>query len=469
MTNLLALDVGTTSAKCVALTDEGRLLAQAAREYTLHVDALGHRTQHPDEVWAAAKAAIRDVVAQLPDTEFAALALSAAVHALAGADRDGRLLTKLITWADSRAEQVARTLSATELGEQLHRETGTPIHPMSPLTKLCWFAQEEPDFRPAQWWGIKEFIVFGLTGERATEVSSASASGLVETATGSWSRMALETAGVEVDQLPPIHACTDQFPLLAAVAHDLGLPAGLPVVLGGGDGPLANLGSGAYLPNRLGISLGTSAAVRRVAHQPGIGEHRSRFCYSLGMDTWVVGRAQSNGSSALRWASRNWAAHVVDEQGAVDDLAILRLAESVPEGAEGLRFAPFLLPERTPRWEQFATAHLDGLRADHTTAHLLRATIEGVCEALAAMTRDVASDVEQPTYWATGGAFRGSLWRTSFVRALGHEVNFSNDTEGTARGAAMMALISLGITRDLPTAAERLSLPAELRFAENPS
>lgn len=468
MLTILALDVGTTSAKCVAIAADGELLATASNEYKLHVDALGNRTQDPDQVWAAAMTSVRDVVTQLQGTEFAALALSAAVHALAGVDDRGQLLTPLITWADSRAEQVARTLSTTDLGELLHRETGTPIHPMSPLTKLLWFAQEEPDFKPAQWWGLKEFIVWQLTGQRATEVSSASASGLVETVTGRWSRVALETAGIDESQLAPIRACTDALPLHDDVAAALGLPAGLPVVLGAGDGPLANLGSGAYLPDRIGISLGTSAAVRRITNEPGIGEHRSRFCYSLGMDTWVVGRAQSNGSSALRWASRNWAPHVVTPSGAVDDVELLRLASSVPADSEGLRFAPFLLPERTPRWEQFVTAHLDGLRADHTTAHLLRATIEGVCDAVAAMVRDVASDVPAPTYWATGGAFRGELWRTALVRAVGHEIHFSRDTEGTARGAAMMAAVSLGVAGDLPAAAAQLSAPAALMLTENP-
>lgn len=468
MTTILALDVGTTAAKCVALTDNGALLTSASREYPLHIDALGNRTQDSAQVWQAALAAVAETVQSLHGKTVDALALSAAVHGLAGADADGQMLTPIITWADTRAEHVARTLSTTELGETLHRETGTPVHPMSPLTKLCWFAQEQPEFQPAQWWGIKEFIIWQLTGQRATEISSASATGLMETATGRWSTLALETAGISESQLAPIHACTDALQLRDDVAAAVGLPAGLPVVLGGGDGPLSNLGSGAYLPNRLGISLGTSAAVRRISKTPGIGEYRSRFCYSLGMDTWVVGRAQSNGSSALRWASRNWAPHVVTSTGAVDDVEILRLAESVPADSEGLRFAPFLLPERTPRWEQFVTAHLDGLRAHHTTAHLLRATIEGVCEALAAMTRDVASDVENPTYWATGGAFRGDLWRSSFVRALGHEVYFSEDAEGTARGAAMLAAIAIGVATDLESAAARLSAKAEPQAAENP-
>lgn len=467
MTTILALDVGTTAAKCVALTDDGVLLATASREYPLHIDAMGNRTQDPAQVWAAASAAVSETVRTLSGTTVDALALSAAVHGLAGADADGHMLTPIITWADTRAEHVARTLSTTELGAILHRETGTPVHPMSPLTKLCWFAQEQPDFQPAQWWGIKEFIIWQLTGQRATEISSASATGLMETVTGQWSTLALETAGISAAQLAPIHECTDTLRLSANVAASVGLPAGLPVVLGGGDGPLSNLGSGAYLPNRLGISLGTSAAVRRISKTPGVGEYRSRFCYALGMDTWVIGRAQSNGSSALRWASRTWAPHVVNPDGSVDDLEILRLAASVPADSEGLRFAPFLLPERTPRWEQFVTAHLDGLRAHHTTAHLLRATIEGVCEALAAMTRDVASDVEAPTYWATGGAFRGALWRSSFVRALGHEVYFSEDSEGTARGAAMLAAIAMGVAADLESAATKLSAKAEPQAAED--
>ncbi len=455
---ILALDVGTTAAKCVAIAMSGEVLASADREYPLHSAEAGQRTQDPEQVWAAVLDVLRAVAAQGVTPQ--ALALSAAVHALAGVDVDGTMRTPLITWADSRSEGQARALTGTDLGNALHDETGTPIHPMSPLTKLRWFAEMQPEFTPRWWWGIKEFIIWRLTGTVATEVSSASASGLMATRTGAWSALALEVAGISATQLAPIHACEDALPLTASIAAEMGLPAGLPVVLGGGDGPLANLGSGAFLPNRIGISLGTSAAVRRVTHTPGIGDARSRFCYALGHDTWVVGRAQSNGSSALRWAARTFAPDLCGPDGAVDDLAVLDRIATVPDGSGGVTFRPFLLPERTPRWELGLDARIEHLRPEHTSAHLLRATREGVVEALVEMARDIASDVSDPTFYATGGAFRGNLWQSLVVQRLGQPVQFQRDVQGTARGAAMIAAISLGIAQDLPAAGALLAAPA---------
>lgn len=460
--SILALDVGTTAAKCVAFTTSGRVLASVSRGYPLDIGHGGSRTQDPERVWDACVAALSEVVDATRGVQPIALALSTALHALIGADADGTARTPILTWADDRAERQARALTGTPLGIALHEETGTPVHPMSPLVKLRWFGEALPTFAPHWWWGLKEFLVWRLTGTVATDVSSASASGLMTTRTGVWSPLALDAAGIDAARLAPIRACEDTAALHASVATRVGLPVGLPVVLGGGDGPLASLGSGAIGAQDIGISLGTSGAVRRVVHAPGVGADHTRFCFALGHGTWVVGRAQSNGSSALRWAARTFAPELTTPDGEVNDVAVLERIADVPDGSDGLVFQPFVLPERTPRWERGQEAHIEHLRAEHTSAHLLRATMEGVIDGLVEMIRDLAADVQAPTYAATGGAFRGALWRTMLVERLSAAVQFSTDTEGTARGAAMIATISVGLARDLEDAARRLA-PQEHR------
>ena len=166
---------------------------------------------------------------------------------------------------------------------------------MTPLTKLRWFAHHEPaTWEAARWWvGLKDLLLAHLTGELVTELSSASATGLLDMATRAWSPRALAAAGVDADRLPPILPTTAVLELAAGPAQAIGLPAGTPVVTGGADGPLGNLGTGAIAPGVAGVSLGTSGAIRMAVAEPRVDDARTLFCYALTDEVWIVGGAVS--------------------------------------------------------------------------------------------------------------------------------------------------------------------------------
>ena len=286
----------------------------------------------------------------------------------------------MVTWADSRAAEQAMRLRHTELGRRLHRTSGTPIHSMSHLTKLLWYAEHEPDtLHGARWWvGLKDFIVFQLTGELVTEVSNASGTGLLDLRTRTWNPEALELVGVGADRLPPVRPTTDALPLRGDLAGAVGLPRGLPVVLGAGDGPLGNLGVGALQPGVVGLSLGTSGAVRMITERPYIDDAGTLFCYHLAQDSWVIGGAVSNGGIVVRWAGDVFGVDLADEPGGNRDAMLLQLARDVPLGSDGLVMLPFLMAERAPLWNPTIPGAFLGVRRGHTRAHFVRAAIEGV-------------------------------------------------------------------------------------------
>jgi gluconokinase len=118
---------------------------------------------------------------------------------------------------------------------------------MSPLVKLVWFSQHEPELaRQVRWWaGLKDYVLHHLTGDLVTELSSASGTGLLNLKNRSWDAQSLDLAGVKAAQLPPVLPTTAVRKLTAQVGRECGLPAGLPVVVGAADGPLGNLGTGA--------------------------------------------------------------------------------------------------------------------------------------------------------------------------------------------------------------------------------
>jgi len=441
---IVGLDVGTTGVKAVAFGLGSSWRRVAIREYPLSTPAPHEEVQDPAVILAAAREALTECVAAASGAEVIAVSVSAAMHGLLGLDSALAPLTPLITWADSRAHDEARALRRS--GPDLHGLTGAPVHPMTPVTKLMWFARHERQtLARARWWvGLKELLLAWLTGRLVTEPSSASGTGMLELGTRSWCEAAIEVAGVSADQLPEILPAASRLPLAAAVAQATGLAAGTPVVLGAGDGPLANLGTGAIVPGVAGLSIGTSGAVRMVVERARVDDRRTLFCYALTDSTWVVGGAISNGGVVARWAEASLAPDLRGEGDSRPDEALLALAATAPPGSDGLVMLPYLLAERAPLWDPDLPGAYLGLRHDHTRAHLVRAALEGVCIQMRLILDRLDAVAPVDSVRATGGVFRAALWREVMAAMLGRPLEVIGEAEGTALGAAALGLLALG-------------------------
>lgn len=486
---VIGIDVGTTAAKVVGFevldprepggpgdrgrpgdpggqrapgVPPGRWTAQ--QEYPLVRPQSGWRVQDVEVVLDAMLRSLADVVAQLDGAEVVAVAVSSAMHGLVGLDAAHRPLTPLVTWADARARETARELRATPLAASLHQRSGTPVHSMSPLTKLRWFSRHEPELtRTARSWvGLKDVVLLALTGRLVTELSSASGTGLLSIAHRTWDAEALDLAGVRLDQLPQILSTTASLPLSSDAAGRVGLPAGTPVVLGAGDGPLGNLGTGAIRPGVAGLSLGTSGALRLVVDGPRSDPSGRLFCYALTDEAWVVGTAISNGGAVVRWAGSVFAA---DRPGSapdpsatpVGDAEVLALAELVEPGSDGLVMLPFLLAERGPLWDADLRGAFLGIRQHHTRGHFVRAAVEGVAFQLATVLDGLDDVTPVSAIRATGGVFRSALWREVLAGALARPLVVTGGAEGSALGAAALGLIGIHVSDGLEPALERLA------------
>ncbi|KAA2262225.1 gluconokinase [Solihabitans fulvus] len=447
---VLGVDLGTTATKVVAVDQSGEVLGLAERGYRMRTGHGGEAVHVPAEVCEAALDALAEVVRECREHghQVVGLALTGAMHTLLALGPDGTPITDSLSWADNRATEQAARLRGTALGTALHRATGTPVHPFAPLVKLAWFAEREPDTaaRAAHWCGLKDFVLYRLTGRLATEHSNASGTGLLDLHRLAWHPDALEVARIRAEQLPELLEPTAVLDLSAEVAERVGLPAGLPVVAGGGDGPLANLGVGAVTPGTAALSLGTSGALRVTRDRPGIDDRGRVFCYAIADGLWVLGGAVSNGGVVAQWAADTFGVEVAD---------LLAEAEEVPTGAGGLLALPYLLGERAPWWDPDPRASLIGLRREHGRAEIARAMVEGVGQQLA-MVLDAVLDagVEVHTVRVTGGAFRSALWADVLAAALGRELELAEDSEGSGVGAALLGWRALGVLDSLAEVAE---------------
>ncbi len=442
---VIGLDVGTTAAKVSAFALGGEWRASADNEYPLQQPQPGWEVQEPEVMWRALHEGLVEIAGEIGEAPVLGIGVSTALHGLIGLDADHRPLTPLLTWADSRAAAQAMRLRDSDLGRRLHRTSGTPIHSMSHLTKLIWFAEEDPATASAvRWWvGLKDYILLQLTGELVTEVSHASGTGLLDVHTRDWNDEALRVAGVRREQLPPVRPTTEALPLRADLAAELGLE-GVRVVLGAGDGPLGNLGVGALEPGVVGLSLGTSGAVRMVTDRPYVDDAGKLFCYNLADDAWVIGGAISNGGIVVRWGGDVFGADFADEPGGNPDGMLLELARDVPIGADGLVALPFLMAERAPLWNPTIPGAFLGVRRSHSREYFVRAVVEGVALMLSTIVDELDRVAPIRQIRATGGVFRSTVWREILAAALGKPLVVTDGADGTALGAAALALYGLG-------------------------
>ncbi len=444
---IIGLDVGTTGVKAAAFAPGTPWRRVAIREYPLSNPAPGRFEQDPRSILAGAAEALRECATTLQGAEVLAVSVSAGMHGLMALDERMRALTPLVTWADARAADEVIALRADGRGEELHARSGVPLHPMTPLAKLVWFAEHEPALceRTSWWVGLKDLVVLWLTGTLVTEVSSATGTGLFDAATSTWSADSLGLCGVSSEQLPPVLPTTSTLALAATTAQEVALPAATPVVVGAADGPLANLGTGAFARGVAGLSLGTSGAVRMVVDQQREDLGGSLFCYPLTDAAWVVGGAVSNGGSVLRWAGRALTPDLAAPAGGGPyDAALLDLAAGVGPGSDGLVMVPHLLPERAPLWDPGLAGAYLGLRPHHTRAHLVRAAMEGVALQLRVVLDGLAAVEPVESIRATGGVFRSPLWREVVAASVGRPLHVVDDADGTALGAAALGLIAIG-------------------------
>lgn len=442
---VIGVDVGTTATKVTAFGVGSSWRHTVVREYPLLRPRDGWEIQQPDVILAAALGAIAESVTRAGASRVIAVSLSSAMHGLIGLDHDLRPLTPLLTWADSRAAGIAARLRADGLGPTLHHRSGTPVHPMSPLTKLIWFAENEPELcrRVRAWVGLKPWIVQALTGTQATELSSASGTGLLDLATRGWSPETLALAQISEQQVPIILPTTAALGLTKLVAARVGLPTATPVVLGAGDGPAGNLGTGAVDPGVAGLSIGTSGAVRTVVPEPHVDPGGRLFCYALTDSAWTIGGAISNGGATQRWAGEVFGRPDGDADRPTDEQT-LALAATVPAGSDGLIALPFLMAERAPLWDPTLTGAFLGVRSRHTRGHFIRAAVEGVALQLSTIVDELDSVHPITSIRATGGVFRSDLWRAVLANVLDRPIIVTDGAEGSARGAAALGLIGIG-------------------------
>lgn len=452
---MLGVDIGTTNVKAALYTYTGEEITVASASYELYMNEEGAATQEILDIKEATFEVLRKVITEcrVKGIQPSFLALSSAMHSLLAVDQKGVALMPVMTWGDRRAQKYIEQLK-NKKGTDLYKRTGTPIHPMSPLLKLIWLKNEQPELfkKAARFVGIKSYLLHELFGEYYTDYSIANATGLFNMHTLAWDKEALEIADITEKKLPQLVPTTKILKgMKPSIAKDLGLDVDFPVVIGASDGCLANLGVGAWAEGKLALTIGTSGAIRSTSSVPLTDEKERTFCYALTEKHWVIGGPVNNGGVVFDWARENFFTKSREKTNSAKEYQkVMELIETIPIGADDLYFHPYLVGERAPIWRSEVKGSFTGLALHHRDAHMLRAVLEGINFNLYAVYQAIAEMIGTKTKQirVTGGFTKSSIWLQMIADIFGVELAVTNVTENGCFGAALLGLLALGEITD---------------------
>lgn len=448
---IIGIDIGTTHTKAVVATAAAEVVTEIKAGYPSLQPAPGYHEQDPQQILEAVIEVLTKAIHALPDKKnILVISFSAAMHSLLAVDEQGHPLTNLWTWADTRSEEIAASLKNTSLGHRIYQQTGTPVHPMSPLCKITWMRREMPELFAAAHKFIsgKEYVIHQLTGQYIVDTALASATGLLDAQVMDWCEEALAFAGIDRDKLSVLAEPVDPLPKLKKeYAQLLDLPADTLFINGGSDGSLANIGAGAVLPGEAALTIGTSGAIRILSDQPVQDAARRLFNYRLDNKTFLPGGAINNGGILLEWFYEAFTDQLKSFEAFLEEL--LPQAGTVTPGAEGLIFLPYIHGERAPVWDAGASGMFVGIKAIHTRAHFLRAVLEGIGFSL----RQILEALEENKVvinrlYAGGGFIESAEWLRIVTDILGKPVRVSHNADASAMGAIYMGMKATGILKE---------------------
>ncbi|PLR80099.1 gluconokinase [Bacillus canaveralius] len=449
---MLGIDIGTTSTKAVLFSEKGEVIQQENIGYPLYTPDISTAEQNPEEIFQAVIQATSNIMKHHSQKKLSFVSFSSAMHSVIVIDDNDQPLTPCITWADNRSEAWAHKIKDELNGHEVYRRTGTPIHPMSPLSKIAWIMNERPEIaaNAKKYIGIKEYIFKKLFDQYVVDYSLASAMGMMNLKNLDWDEEALKIAGVTPDQLAELVPTTKIFNNCQPdLAKQMGIDPKTPFVIGASDGVLSNLGVNAIKKGEIAVTIGTSGAIRTIIDQPQTDEKGRIFCYALTEKHWVIGGPVNNGGMVLRWIRDEFASSEIEtaKRLGIDPYEVLtKIAERVRPGADGLLFHPYLAGERAPLWNPDVRGSFFGLTMSHKKEHMIRAALEGVIYNLYTVFLALTECMDGPVtrIQATGGFARSDVWRQMMSDIFESEVVVPESYESSCLGACILGLYATG-------------------------
>ncbi len=464
---VIGLDSSTSATKAVAFDASGRAVAEGRAAIPLANPQPGYFEQSPADWRGSAAAALRELCGKLDPRRFAGLAISNQRETFAAFDASGEALRPGMVWLDDRAQDQVRRFGAAFGADRLHAINGKPLDVIPCLFRLIWMREREPEIfaRTAMFADVHAYLARQLTGRWTTSTASADPTGMLDITAFDWSQDILDAAGIRRETLPALArpgALIGEVTREAAAAT--GLPQGLPVFAGGGDGQCAATGVAALQPGRAYANLGTAVVAGFYGAAPAINRAfrtetavaESGYIYEMCLRSgtflvdWMVGEMFGKGRGAFA--------------------ALEAEAAKLAVGADGVVVIPYWQGCMTPHWDGDARGIVAGLSGSTRQAHVYRATLESlaieIAECMEQAARASASSLDH--YVAIGGGASSDLWLQILADVSETPVLRLTTTEASALGAAMAAAKGAGWKPSLAETSLAMAGEVVARFEPEP-
>lgn len=444
---LLGIDVGTSSVKAVIFDPhDGRLIAAAAHEVPMHHPAPDRAEQDPADWWNAAVIAVRRARTAANGADISAIGLCGQMHGFAPLDANHQPIQRAIIWADQRSAAESAALIERFGADAFARIAGTLPAAGFMVSTLAWLRRHEPrTLDKARTLVLpKDYVRLMLTGEVATDISDAAATGVFDVLLKTWSAAIIHELDVPRSLFPTaLESSALAGTLTAAAADALGLRAGIPVAAGCADQPAQALANGLIAPGRASVTVGSGGQVFTPVLALTNGQISLKtdprlhvFNHAVPGVWYILGAILSAGLS-LRW---------LRDLFGTDYPALGAAAAAVPPGAQGLIFLPYLSGERTPHMDAYARGAFIGLKPMHGRGHLARAIMEGVAFAMRdALDISLSLGGSAEYIITAGNGMESDVWRGIVADVVGVPLRRAAQTEATGIGAALLAGIASGV------------------------
>ena len=506
MTMFLVLDVGTTGTRALLIDTSGRIHSMAYREYKNRFLGKGAIEQDGMTWWQAVTEVVRQVLAQGDDVarsvsrSIEVIAVTSQRATVLPVNASGEPLAPAILWQDKRTLGECQGIAEAVGEEAVYQTTGLRIDPYFALPKVLWFQHEQPDIwkHTYTFLTVHDWIVYQLTGHFATEWTQASRTQLFDVRQRSWATNFAQDMGLDSVPFPDVHPTGSVLQGLSKHAAEiLGLKAGTPVVLAGGDQQCATIGLGVIRQGQVKITTGTGTFIVSPVDHPVFDSKRRVLCsVSAVPNQWILEAGIFTTGAILRWwrdEFADWATLEAKNQNADPYDVITSLAGTAPPGSRGALLIPHFAGSAAPYWNASARGLLFGLGQHHTKADLARAVLEGIaletsknlalmmsllngtdCDARAnpgAVCSEVVDVLDEKqssskqTIHVTGGMTRSNLFNQIQADVYGRPVTPALTEQATALGAAVLAAVAIGAYGDLDSATAAMCQMDEGRTA----
>ncbi len=459
---VIGLDSSTTGCKAIVWDRQGRAVAAGRSPLSVLHPRPDCHEQEAQSWWQSAVEALAQAVQQVKPERLGALCITHQRESFVPVDEFGQPLRNGILWMDERARPLLPELERLFGREHFQQVTGKPLSGNLTVGKIAWLRQYEPEVfaRTARYLDVHAFLVQRLTGEYRTGWGCADPMGLFDMRTNAWSEEILAGVGARLEQMPQAYPPGTVLGTVTTQAAALcGLPAGLPVAAGLGDGQSAGLGTNITRADESYLSLGTSF-ISGVFGERYTTNRAFRTLYGGLPGSYFIETAILGGGYIVSW----FIEHFTEANGRdlpthwAIQAELEKAAQQVPPGSLGLMLVPYWNSAMGPYWDASASGIVVGWRGVHQRPHLYRAILEGIAFEQNLNTRGVeqALGVKIKHYVATGGGTRSDLWRQIVADITGKTVLRAGNLEAAALGAGILAASAAGLFQDPRQAAQAM-------------